>query len=119
MADSNRLAHKALLKDYADRVDKARKLFKLAKLEYALQVHDELIHFCLEKAYEEIAPIVSEMMCWRHPFPRHAAYRYCVPLVSEGGVGYDWLQSKGKDRKNPPLMKLNYGWKSYELEEAV
>jgi DNA polymerase I-like protein with 3'-5' exonuclease and polymerase domains len=109
--------HLLLLKDYARKVEKARKIFKLAKLQYALQVHDELVHFCLAEAYEEVAPMISEMMCWMHPFPRHPAYRYCVPLVAEGGVGYNWLQAKGKDKKNPPILSLKEGYNSYELEK--
>lgn len=113
------LEHKLLLADYAQKVDKLRRLFKLAKLQYVLQVHDELIHFCLAEAYHEVAPIVSEMMCWRHPFPRHPLYRYCVPLVAEGGVGYNWLQAKGKDKSDKPLLELKYGYESYELEKVV
>jgi DNA polymerase I-like protein with 3'-5' exonuclease and polymerase domains len=109
---------KALLKDYARRVEKQRKVLKDAHTQFLLQVHDEVLFCADEPAAEEVGNIICSTMCWAHPFPvsRHNPnYGYNVPLVADGGIGDNWKQAKGKT----PEIKLHSGFEEYAEFEGI
>lgn len=93
----NDKTHKALLKDYAHKIEKYRRIYRLGHLEWLLQVHDETINACDFEAAEEIAHKIGEVMTWRHFMP--AITDYSIPLVVEGGIGYSWGQCKNKKER--------------------
>jgi DNA polymerase-1 len=95
--------HRLLLRDYASKIEKYRRIFKLAKCVFILQVHDEVIYFCDSKASQEVGQLIAEVMTWNHFFPAITSYN--VPLVAEGGVGHTWRHAKSKE----PLFKLHAG----------
>jgi DNA polymerase I-like protein with 3'-5' exonuclease and polymerase domains len=103
--------HKALLNDYARKIEKYRRLYRLAKLEWLLQVHDETLNMCDLVAAEDIAHMIGEVMTWRHFFP--AITDYNVPLVAEGGVGYSWGQAKNKKEA---LFRIEKGHDEWEYQ---
>ncbi len=96
------ISHRLLLQHYARKVEKVRKLLTLAKAEWILQVHDEVIYFADKHAAEEVSNTLADVMTWRHFFP--ATTDYTVPLVAEGGVGYNWRQAKNDKEKNGPVQ---------------
>lgn len=95
--------HRAIIADYSRKLSKFRRTLQLGDCRYLLQVHDELAFSVLPEAAEECLNICSEVMSWRHYVP--AIHDYNIPLVAEGGVGYDWKHAKGKD----PLFKAKHG----------
>lgn len=96
--------HKALLADYARRVEKLRRTFRKAEAQWILQVHDEAIYFVREEAAHEVAQAIADVMTWKHFFP--APLPYSVPLTVEGGVGQTWKQAKGKT----PEIEIHAGF---------
>ncbi len=88
------LTHRARLSDYAAKVEKLRRTFRQAEAQLILQVHDELIFFVQEKAAEEVANAIADVMTWQHYFP--ARLPYSVPITVEGGVGNTWAHAKSK-----------------------
>ena len=98
-------SHKLKLKDYAWKLEnKLRPLFRLAKLEWILQVHDEAIWFVEDNAAEEVGQAIADIMTWRHFFP--AITSYSVPITVEGGVGTSWKHAKSKT----PTHKIHAGF---------
>ena len=102
--------HDLLMRDYARRVDRIRRVLLLAKTKWLLQVHDEAIWRCDAKASDEVARFCAELMCMRHFFP--AIGKYCVPLVADGGIAKNWKDAKAKD--NP--RKIHFGFENWEPE---
>lgn len=99
----------ALLKDYARRTDKLRKLMKLAHCEWFIQVHDEVVYAVDTPAAEECLHAIGNTMSLQHFFP--ATTEYNIPLVADGGVGDTWKQAKSKpDGKNPPDFHGSFGF---------
>lgn len=96
--------HRALLADYARKVEKLRRLFRLSGLQWILQVHDEAIYFVQEDAAEEVARAIADVMTWKHYFP--APLPYTVPLTVEGGVAQTWKAAKGKS----PEIEIKAGF---------
>lgn len=90
--------HRLVLKDYAHNVEKFRKEFRLAKIKWRLQVHDEVLHTCDSHAALDVGNRISEMMTWRPYFAPITTMD--VALRGEGGVGPTWgLAKKPKDPK--------------------
>lgn len=94
--------HELILRDYARKVEKFRRAFKLAKLRWRLQVHDEVLHTCDKHAAIDCAHHISEMMTWRHYFP--PVTPMTVALRGDGGVGQTWGQAK---KPTDPALKIH------------
>ena len=111
------VSHRLLLRDYARKLEKIRRQLVLAKVRWILQIHDELIYFCDERAAEDMLNLIAEVMTWHHFFPPTTSYN--LPIVAEGGVGYSWKQAKSdplKDGEKPngrlvPLAHCKVGYK--------
>lgn len=86
--------HAAYVRDCARKISKLRREFRLARLDWALQVHDEAVYFADKSAAVDMAHRIAEVMTWKHYFP--SITDYSVPLVVEGGVGESWAHAKGK-----------------------
>lgn len=84
--------HRLVLTDYSQRLETYRKLFKKTRTRMLNQVHDELKYLTDVSAAEEVTNAVATVMSWRHYIPSLKPYR--VPLVVEGGYGYDWATAK-------------------------
>jgi DNA polymerase I-like protein with 3'-5' exonuclease and polymerase domains len=95
--------HRLMLRDYARKVEKLRALFKLAKAEWIIQVHDEVVYFVDYHARDEVAHKLAEVMTWKHFFPATTSYN--IPLVAEGGIGLSWKHAKSKT----PLAHFKVG----------
>ncbi len=100
--------HIALLKDYAFRLEKYRRMFEKANLHWLLQVHDESLWRCDKEAAGDMGIILSEIMTWHHYLP--AIRPYSVPLVADGGIGETWKRAKaaGKSKTPNDPNKLHY-----------
>ncbi len=103
-------SHRNLLCDYTAKVSRLRHKFRLAHLQWILQVHDEVIYFVDKHAAEETLNDLADLMTWRHFFP--ATVKYNVPLVTEGGVGENWKQAKSKT----PIFHATAGYDNWEPE---
>lgn len=86
--------HRKRLADYARKLERYRKQFRLAKLRMLMQVHDELIIRCLESDAADMLPLIGEIMCWYHPFPFIKPMK--IRIAAEGGIGHNWKEAKGK-----------------------
>jgi DNA polymerase I-like protein with 3'-5' exonuclease and polymerase domains len=76
-------------------LEQFRKILRLARCDFLLQVHDEAIYRVIPSAAEECLNILADIMSWRHYFPATSGYN--VPLVSEGGIGENWKHAKSDD----------------------
>lgn len=94
--------HALILKDYAAKVEKYRRVFRLANMKFRLQVHDEILNTAQASAALECGSYISEMMTWRHFFP--PITDMSVAIRGDGGVGPTWaLAKKPKD----PAFKIH------------
>lgn len=94
--------HVNRLKDYGHRLEKVRRLQRLAHCRWALQVHDETLYFCDTSAAEDIGHMIAEVMTWMPYF--EPITNIDIPLVVDGGVGCNWAHAKGKE----PIVKLEH-----------
>jgi DNA polymerase I-like protein with 3'-5' exonuclease and polymerase domains len=86
--------HTLKIRDIGYRLEKLRREFRLAGLEWALQVHDENLYFVDTAAAEDIAPKVADIMTWVPYFEPITSIS--VPIMVDGGVGDSWKEAKGK-----------------------
>ncbi len=100
--------HKLIIQDYARKLEKYRREFRLAKCRWLLQVHDENIWLCDKKAAPDLTQKLAELMTWRHYF--QPIIEYTVPLVADGGCAETWKQAKAKDNPN----RVHVGFESWE-----
>lgn len=84
--------HALILKDYYAKVNKYRRIFRLANLRWRLQVHDEVLYTSQASAALECGSYISEMMSWRHYFP--PITDMTVAIRGDGGVGQSWKLAK-------------------------
>ena len=84
--------YRLLLKDYADKVDKFRRAFVLGKLQWRLQVHDEVLHTADRFAALDLGHHISEMMTWSPYFL--PITEMSVKIRGDGGVGPTWKEAK-------------------------
>lgn len=92
--------HTARIKDYGRKLEKWRREFRLAKLKWALQVHDENLYFVDKHAAQEIGHQLAQIMTWVPYFEPITSIS--VPILVDGGVGQNWKEAKGKT----PLFKI-------------
>lgn len=90
-------AHRAYLKDRAKALERIRRTLRLAQCRFLLQIHDEVMYSQVPEAEEECLHLLADVMTWFHFMPGTSSYN--VPLVAEGGVGYDWVEAKSKTAK--------------------
>ncbi len=95
--------HRLILNDYIAKLKKIRRDLALAKCQYIIQVHDEVIYFADKSAAEDCGNQLAEIMTWRHFFP--ATTNYDIPLVAEGGIDENWKAAKSKT----PMFSLHAG----------
>lgn len=86
--------HTARLRDYSFRLEKLRREFVKAKLDWALQVHDENLYFVDTAAAQDVAAKIADIMTWIPYFEPITSIS--VPIRVEGGVGDNWKIAKGK-----------------------
>jgi DNA polymerase I-like protein with 3'-5' exonuclease and polymerase domains len=90
--------HKALLNDYARRLEKFRREFRLAQLQWHLQVHDENVFSADKSAAYDMGCRLNELMGWKPYWP--TIVDMDVPIRADGGIGENWqLAKKPKDKK--------------------
>ena len=99
--------HRLVIAEQASKVEKFRRVLRLAQCQWLLQVHDESLWRVKRSAADECIDILGQMMVMRHPFP--AIKRYSIPLVVDGGWGESWKKAKAKDNKH----RVHLGFKEW------
>jgi DNA polymerase I-like protein with 3'-5' exonuclease and polymerase domains len=99
--------HKAYLKDRVAKLEKYRRLFKLSKTQFVLQVHDEALNYTEASAAPEVGAALADIMTWRHYFPIAVKRYQPVTLAVEGGIADNWGDAKSKDRY---MYKIEAGY---------
>jgi DNA polymerase I-like protein with 3'-5' exonuclease and polymerase domains len=84
--------HRLILRDYARRVEKIRRDFIKAKMQWHAQVHDEVLHSAHKTDALDMGHHIAEMMTWRHYFAPIS--EMSVAIRGDGGVGDTWAQAK-------------------------
>ena len=105
MTSSMDNVHKALVSDYAVKLEKVRRALRKSKTEWLMQVHDETLYESNACDALEMAHMIAEVMGWRHYFPPPKGFfEYNVPLLAEGGVGYSWKEAKSSEEVKSPFI---------------
>jgi len=87
-------AHKLKLQDNARKLEKLRREFRLAKLKWSLQVHDENLYSVDKHAAVDIGHKVADIMTWVPYFEPITSIS--VPVLVDGGIGESWKEAKSK-----------------------
>lgn len=84
--------HKLKLRDMSARIEKLRRIYTLAKLEWHLQVHDEVLYSVDPKAAHEVSHHIAEVMGW--PIYWEPIMDLNVIIRADGGIGPTWKSAK-------------------------